>query len=51
MKPAILSSKAREEFLEAIRWIAKDNPSAAMALRNTVHQAARNLGDHPLCGP
>ncbi|MBF0461639.1 MAG: type II toxin-antitoxin system RelE/ParE family toxin [Magnetococcales bacterium] len=50
MKPAILSSQAREEFLEAIRWIARDNPASAQQLRNAVYQAARNLGDHPLSG-
>ncbi|MBF0342169.1 MAG: type II toxin-antitoxin system RelE/ParE family toxin [Magnetococcales bacterium] len=50
MKPAIFSSLAREEFLEAIRWITKDNPMAAQALKNAVHQATRNLGEHPFSG-
>lgn len=50
MKRAILSSLARKEFLEAIRWIASDDPRAAQALRNAVYHAARNLGDHPLSG-
>ncbi|MBF0311752.1 MAG: type II toxin-antitoxin system RelE/ParE family toxin [Magnetococcales bacterium] len=50
MTAAILSTQARKEFLEAIRWIAKDNPMSAQALKNAVYQAARNLGDHPLSG-
>ncbi|MBF0138376.1 MAG: type II toxin-antitoxin system RelE/ParE family toxin [Magnetococcus sp. DMHC-1] len=50
MKPAILSPQSREEFLEAIRWIAKDNPASAKALKNAVYQAARNLGNLPLSG-
>lgn len=50
MKTAILSTRAREEFLEAIRWIARDNPTSAKALKNAVQQAARNLGNHPLSG-
>jgi len=50
MKPAILSSKAREEFIEAIRWIANDNPASAQALKKAFYQAARNLGNHPLLG-
>ena len=50
MKAAILSSQARKEFLEALRWIAKDNPASAVALKDVVYQAARNLGNHPLSG-
>ncbi|MBF0348889.1 MAG: type II toxin-antitoxin system RelE/ParE family toxin [Magnetococcales bacterium] len=50
MKPAILSSKAREEFLEAVRWIARDHPVSAKALKNAVHQVTRNLGEYPLSG-
>jgi toxin ParE1/3/4 len=50
MKPAILSSTAREEFLEAIRWIARDDPSAAQALKIAVYRASANLGNHPLSG-
>lgn len=50
MKPAILSSQARKEFLEALRWVAKDNPASARALKNVIYQAARNLGEHPLSG-
>ncbi len=50
MKRAILSSQARKEFLEAIRWIANDDPRAAQALKSAVYHAARHLGDHPLSG-
>ncbi|MBF0164321.1 MAG: type II toxin-antitoxin system RelE/ParE family toxin [Magnetococcales bacterium] len=50
MRPAVFSTRARDEFLEAIRWIARENPAAAKALRDTVWQTARNLGDYPLAG-
>ncbi len=50
MKPAILSSQARKEFFEALRWIAKDNPASAKALKDVVYQSAQNLGEYPLSG-
>jgi toxin ParE1/3/4 len=37
-------------LLEAIRWIAQDNPTAARALRDTVAQSAKRIGTHPLIG-
>ena len=50
MKPAIFSSIAREEFLDAIRRIAENNPVAAKALKDDARQVARTLGNHPLLG-
>ena len=47
---ARLSSRARRDLLEATRWIAADNPSAAEALREAVDKAARQIASHPLCG-
>ena len=43
MKPAVLSPKARQDLNEAARWIAKDNLSAARALRNAVHRKLRKF--------
>jgi toxin ParE1/3/4 len=50
MAPAALSPRARRDLLEAIRWIAKDNPTAASGLRSAVIEAARRIGDHPRIG-
>ena len=50
MKPAILSTRARRDFVEATNWILKDNPAAAKALRNAVRMATMNLGEFPFSG-
>jgi toxin ParE1/3/4 len=50
MPSAALSPRARRDLLEAIRWIAKDNPTAASGLRIAVVEAARQIGDHPRIG-
>ena len=47
---AVLAPRARRDLLEAARWIAKDNPSAALGLRNAVAAAARTIGEHPRIG-
>jgi toxin ParE1/3/4 len=36
--------------LEAIRWIAYDNPAAAKGLRDAVSKAATNVGVYPQIG-
>jgi len=50
MTDAILSSAARQDLLEAMRWISKDNPKAARALGDSVSKAAITIGEHPLAG-
>jgi toxin ParE1/3/4 len=50
MRPAILSTRARREFVKAVRWISKDNPTAARALRDAVRKATINLGEYPFSG-
>lgn len=50
MTAVVLSPQARRDLLEAARWIAKDNPAAARAFRETVASAAGRLGDHPDVG-
>jgi len=46
MKAAVLSPAARRDLLAAVRWIARDNKSAARALRNSVAKAAARIGEH-----
>jgi len=49
-KSAVLAPLARRDLLGATRWIAKDNPTAAVALRDAVFAAARRIGEHPHIG-
>lgn len=50
MTAARLAPRARRELIAAARWIAKDNPNAARALRDTVARAAERIGEHPQIG-
>lgn len=50
MAKAVLSPQARRDLLDAIRWIAKDNPAAARALRDGVATAAARIGEHGQIG-
>jgi toxin ParE1/3/4 len=50
MKAAVLSPRAREDLLLAVRWIVKDNPTAARALRDAVATAAQRIGEFPELG-
>lgn len=50
MSTAVLTPRARRDLLEAISWIAKDNPQAARALRDTVGRTARLIGRFPRIG-
>src|ERR1700760_3897116 len=50
MIAAALSPAARRDLLEAIRWIAYDNPAAARGLRESVAKAAANIGVYPHFG-
>jgi toxin ParE1/3/4 len=47
---ARLAPAARRDLVEASRWIAKDNPAAAGALRAGVAKAALILAEHPYNG-
>ena len=49
-RAADLSPRARRDLLEAVRWIAKDNPNAAAGLRDAVVAAAYRIGEHPGIG-
>jgi len=50
MPSAVLAPQARRDLLEAARWIAKDNPTAARGLRQAILDAAQRIGDHPQVG-
>lgn len=50
MTSALLSPRARQDLLDAAGWIARNNPAAARALRDSVAAAVRRLGDHPDSG-
>jgi toxin ParE1/3/4 len=43
---AVLSPAARRDLLDAVRWIAWDNPAAARALRDTIAKASKHIGAH-----
>ncbi len=46
MITAALSPRARRDLIAAAKWIANDNPAAALGLRNAVAQAAERIGSH-----
>ncbi|MBK1663820.1 hypothetical protein CKO38_03965 [Rhodospirillum rubrum] len=50
MNAAKLSPAARRDLLAAVRWIARDNPAAARALRDGIAQAAVHIAEHPGIG-
>jgi toxin ParE1/3/4 len=50
MIAAVLSPAARRDLLSALRWIAKDNPAAARALREGLARATERIGTHPQLG-
>jgi toxin ParE1/3/4 len=47
---AMLAPQARRDPLAAARWIIKENPSVAVALRDAVVAAAVRIGKHPWIG-
>jgi len=50
MSSAQLSSRAENDLLSAVRWIAKDNRLAARGLREAVVRAAARIGEFPQIG-
>ena len=50
MTVAVLSPAARRDLLAAMRWIAKDSPMAARALRDSIARTAQRIGSHNLIG-
>jgi toxin ParE1/3/4 len=47
---ARLAPRARDELRAAARWIAQDNPDAAIVLVQAVFHAAERIGAHPEIG-
>jgi toxin ParE1/3/4 len=47
---AIISPRARREVLDAVEWIARDNPASAQALLDAVEKAAERIGARPAIG-
>jgi toxin ParE1/3/4 len=50
VRSAIITPRAQRELAQAIRWIAKDNKSAAIGLRDAVRRAAMRIAEHPWAG-
>ncbi|MGH6945631.1 MAG: type II toxin-antitoxin system RelE/ParE family toxin [Geminicoccaceae bacterium] len=50
MSAALLSPQARRDLADAAGWIARNNPQAARALRDTVARAAGLIGRFPKIG-
>ena len=50
MSPAKFAPLARRDLQAAARWIARENPTAARALRLSVSIAAKRIGRYPLIG-
>lgn len=50
MARAVLTPRARNDLLEAVRWIAKENKIAARGLRDAVRAAAEQVGRHAEIG-
>ena len=42
----MLSPAARQDLVDAVRWIARDNPVAARGLRDAVAKAATHIGTY-----
>ncbi len=49
-RPAQLTTAARVEAAQAVRWLARRNPEAARGLRQAIGDAAKLLGARPLAG-
>lgn len=50
MLPARLSRRAEKDLYAAVRWIEKDNHTAALGLIEAVQAAAERIGNHPHIG-
>lgn len=50
MAPALLSRRAEKDLYAAVRWIERDNHTAALGLIEAVQAAAERIGNHPHIG-
>ena len=42
--------RGQRELAAAVKWINRDNPTAARGLRRAVYAAAVQIGEHPMIG-
>jgi toxin ParE1/3/4 len=49
-RPARIAAAARRDLRAALAWITRDNPAAALRLREAVIRAADRIGEHPGIG-
>ncbi|MDN3566808.1 type II toxin-antitoxin system RelE/ParE family toxin [Paeniroseomonas aquatica] len=49
-RPARIAAAARRDLRSALAWITRDNPAAALRLREAVIRAADRIGEHPGIG-
>jgi toxin ParE1/3/4 len=47
---ARFTREALSDLRQAVTWIAREDPVTADRLRVAAGQAARRIGEHPLCG-
>jgi len=47
---AVLAPIAERDLLKIVRWIAQDNPKAAIAFRDALNDIATSIGNHPEIG-
>ena len=45
MRPVVWSDKARRDYFEILRYLAKDNPDAAMKVVDAIEKAGNGLGE------
>jgi toxin ParE1/3/4 len=50
LSAAVIAPAARRDLVAAARWIRRDNPAAARALRDAVANAAERIGTYPQIG-
>ena len=46
MRPVLWSAEARRDYLEIMRYIARNNPSAAMRVADAIEKTGDDLGDY-----
>jgi toxin ParE1/3/4 len=49
-RPARIAAAARRDLRAALAWITRDNPDAALRLREAVIRAAARIGERPGIG-
>jgi toxin ParE1/3/4 len=50
MTAAVIAPRARRDLVAAAKWIRRNNPAAARALRDAVAKATERIGTYPRIG-